>query len=105
MKKLNIKLSFKELIHTTEELITEGFLKVDTIKGTVILVENIWKIFDQTGKDNFIRNMILYCKLKNSFDNVDEIKDPVLMVFIKDKEQKVIHYLKVKDNKIEYLNL
>jgi len=49
--------------------------------------------------------MILYCKLKNSFDKIDEIKDPVLMVFIKDKYQKVIHYLKVKDNKIEYLNL
>jgi hypothetical protein len=105
MKNKMIKVPFSKVIHSTEELINGNLLKIDTEKHSVILVEDVWKIFDQEGRDNFIKNMADYCKLKNTFNGIPEIDSPELLIFIKDKNQKIVYHCKFKNNKVEYINL
>ena len=50
--------------------------------------------------------MVIFCNLKNAYDfQIPENKTPVLSLFIKDKNQKVISFYRYKNGKVEFVNL
>jgi len=101
----NKKVLASKIIHETEKLISGGHLIVNSPKRHLILVESFWNKMDQSNQDNFIRNMDVYCKLKNSYDGILEDKYQELLLMIKDNNQKINYFYKFVDDKIEKVNL
>jgi len=105
MKKDTTKLTFSKLIHETEELISKNLMQVTAEKFSVLLVEDIWKQFDEGGQLNFLKNMLGYCKLKNAYDQEEKTVDPELKVMIKNKDQKVILFCRFKNDIAEFIDI
>lgn len=96
---------FAKIIHETEKLINAGHLIVNSSNRRLILVESFWVLMDKEGQDNFIRNMAVYCKLKNAYDGILEDNYQELLLMIKDNSQKINYFYRFVDDKIEKVNL
>lgn len=93
------------MIHETEKLVSAGLLIVDAIKRQLILVESFWTKMDKTGQDNFIKNMAVYCKLKNAYDGILEDDYAELLLMIKADDQRINYFYRLRDDKIEKVDL
>jgi len=105
MKQKQSNTKFANLVRQTEKLIAGGFLIVNSNTRNLILVESFWTKMDAKGQDNFIKNMSVYCKLKNAFEGIMEDDFPQLLLMIKDANQKINYFYRFKDNQIEKVNI
>jgi len=97
------KNEFSNLIHETEKLVSAGLLVVDSIKRQLILVESFWKKMDKAGQDNFIKNMAVYCNLKNAYTGSDVKEMPKLRLVVKN-EAKIISMYELHKGEVKFIN-
>ena len=101
MQKTNIS----DVIKNIELLINQNVLVVNAEKYMAIMVESLWKQFDDPKKQTTVlRNIRLYCQLKNAHSGKD-IEKQKLQLCVKNADQKVISLYELYDNKIKKKDL
>lgn len=94
------KTNIPHVVKNIELLITKNVLKVTPEKYLAIMAESLWKQFDgQKNQTTILRNLRLYCQLKNAHSGID-IEKQKMQLCIKDAKQKVISLYELEDKKI-----
>ena len=96
MQKTNIP----DVIKNIELLITKNVLKVTPEKYLVLIAASLWEQFDDQEKQTTVlRNLKLYCQLKNAHSG-SEVEKQKLQLCVKAANQKVIALYELHDDKV-----
>ncbi len=96
MQKTNIT----DVIKNIELLISQKVLQVTSEKYLVVIADSLWKQFDDAEKQTTVlRNLKLYCQLKNAHSGSDVDKQ-ILQLCVKNAENKVIALYELHKDKV-----
>jgi len=100
MKKTNISSVISEL----EKLISEKYLIITADKYVAVIIDNLWKRFDSIEKQHtLLRNLLLYCNLKNAYSGSDTDETPKLQLVVKSTE-KILSMHELHKGKVKFIN-
>lgn len=84
MEKTNISSVISEL----EKLVSEKYLVITPDKYMAVIIDGLWKRFDTAEKQHtLLRNLLLYCNLKNTYSGSDINEMPKLQLVVKSTEK------------------
>jgi hypothetical protein len=84
MKKTNISSVISEL----EKLVYEKYLIITADKYVAVIIDGLWKQFDTIEKQHtLLRNLLLYCNLKNAYSGSDINEMPKLQLVVKSTDK------------------
>lgn len=96
MQKTNIP----HVIRNIELLISKKVMTICAEKYLVVISESLWNQFvNAKNQTTFLRNLKLYCQLKNAHSGND-IEKQKFQLCVKDASQKVIAIYELHDDKV-----
>lgn len=100
MKKTNISSVISEL----EKLVSEKYLVITPDKYVAVIIDGLWKQFDTIEKQHtLLRNLLLYCNLKNAYTGSDAKEMPKLQLVVKN-EAKIISMYELHKGEVKFIN-
>lgn len=100
MKKTNISSIISEL----EKLVSEKYLIITPDKYVAVIIDGLWKHFDtEEKKHTLLRNLLLYCNLKNAYTGSDVKEMPKLQLVVKN-ESKIISMHELHKGEVKFIN-
>lgn len=88
---------------SVEQLIANKMMLVDAEHYHVSMLGELWNLYYDEGKQHLCRNILNYCKVKNSFDAKTPPDKDVLLVSIKDSADNVAPYAYFRNGVIELI--
>lgn len=84
MEKTNISSVISEL----EKLVSEKYLIITPDKYVAVIIDGLWNRFDTAeNKHTLLRNLLLYCNLKNAYTGLDIAEMPKLQLVVKSTDK------------------
>ena len=100
MKKTNISSVISEL----EKLVSEKYLIITPDKYVAVIIDGLWQKFDTAEKQHtLLRNLLLYCNLKNAYTGSDVKEMPKLQLVVKN-ESKIMSMYELHKGEVKFIN-
>lgn len=78
-----------QVVNIMQDFEKKGYLKVDTEKYHVAMLQELWDIYSDDKRLDFLHNIKFYCHIMNAYYAKPVDKEAVLLISIKDENDNV----------------
>jgi len=98
------KTNISSVISELEKLVSEKYLIITPDKYVAVIIDGLWNRFDTAEKQHtLLRNLLLYCKLKNAYSGSDASVLPKLQLVVKN-EAKIVSMYELHKGEVKFIN-
>ena len=95
------KNSFNQML-SVQQMISNKIMMVDAKNYHVAMLEELWNMYYDDARKNLCQNIMNYCKVENSFNQITFDKD-VLLISIKESNDETTPFAYYKNGEIELI--